>query len=110
MDNILCSGRREERVLVRYPFLSYILRELTLLSSSTIIEDIEALRKSGLASLGFFYHDFRDDQKRGSRGLISSFLVQLSHQSDVYSNKITDFKLELSNGSQQPSDSALLRC
>ena len=71
------------------------------------------MRKSGLASLGFFYHDFRDDHKnlkKGSRGLISSFLVQLCHQSDVYCDKLTDFYLEHSNGSQQPSDSALLRC
>ncbi len=30
--------------------------------SLTIIEEIEALWKSGLISLGFFYHDFRDNQ------------------------------------------------
>ena len=75
-----------------------------------IIEEIEALRKSGLASLGFFYQDFRDEQKKGSRGLISSLLVQLCHQSDIYCDKLTEFYLDHSNGSQQPSDSALLRC
>src|SRR5487761_1379519 len=110
MDNILCSGRREERVLVRYPFLSYILRELTLLASSTIIEDIEAMRKSGLASLGFFYHDFRDDQKKDRGGLLSSLLVQLGHQSDSYCDILSNFYSEHANGSQQPSGSALLRC
>jgi NACHT domain len=68
------------------------------------------LRKSGLASLGFFYHDFRDDQKKDRRGLISSLLVQLCHQSDSYCDKLTEFYLEHGNGSQQPSDSALLRC
>jgi hypothetical protein len=81
-----------------------------LLASSTIIEEIEALRKSGLVSLGFFYHDFRDDQKKDRRGLISSLLVQLCHQSDSYCDKLTQFYLEHDNGSQQPSDSALLRC
>ena len=83
---------------------------LTVSASSTIIEEIEALRKSGLASLGFFYHDFRDDQKKGRHGLISSLLVQLSHQSDSYSDKLTEFYLEHNNGSRQPSDNALFRC
>ena len=68
------------------------------------------MRKSGLASLGFFYHDFRDDQKKDRRGLLSSLLVQLCHQSDAYSNILTEFYMEHGNGSQPPSDSALVRC
>ena len=83
---------------------------LMALASSTIIEEIEAMRKSGLASLGFFYHDFRDDQKKDRRGLLSSLLVQLCHQSDAYSNILTEFYMEHGNGSQPPSDSALVRC
>ena len=78
--------------------------------SSTIIEEIRALRKSGLASLGFFYHDFRDDQKKEHRGLLSSLLVQLCHQSDSYCDILTELYLEHGNGSQPPSDSALARC
>jgi hypothetical protein len=88
----------------------FILEELRILISSTIIEDIQVLRKSGLASLGFFYHDFRDDSKKDRRGLISSLLVQLCHQSDSYCDKLTEFYLEHSNGSQHPSDSALVQC
>src|SRR5712691_4068889 len=68
------------------------------------------MRKSGLASLAFFYHDFRDDQKKDRRGLLSSLLVQLCHQSDAYCDVLTEFYLEHSNGSQHPSDSALVRC
>jgi NACHT domain len=83
---------------------------LTTLASSTIIEEIEALGKSGLASLGFFYHDFRDDQKKDRRGLLSSLIVQLCYQSNPYCDKLTEFYLEHGSGSQQPSDSALLRC
>ena len=55
-----------------------------MLASSTIIEDIDAMRKAGLASLVFFYCDFREDQKKDLRGLLSSLLVQLCHQSDSY--------------------------
>jgi hypothetical protein len=80
------------------------------LASSTIIEEIVAMRKSGLASLAFFYHDFRDDQKKDRRGLLSSLLVQLCHQSDAYCDVLTEFYLEHTNGSQHPSDSALVRC
>jgi len=68
------------------------------------------MRKSGLASLAFFYHDFRDDQKKERRGLLSSLLVQLCHQSDAYCDILTEFYLGHSNGSQYPSDSALVRC
>jgi hypothetical protein len=80
------------------------------INSSTIIEDIQALRKSGLASLGFFYHDFRDDSKKDRHGLISFLLVQLCHQSDSYCDKLTESYLEHGNGSQHPSDGALFQC
>ena len=62
--------------------------ELILLDSSAVIEDIRALQKSGLSSLAFFYCDFREDQKRDRRGLLSSLLVQLGEQSDAYSAKL----------------------
>jgi len=68
------------------------------------------MRKSGLASLGFFYHDFRDDQKKDRHGLLSSLLHQLCYQSDAYSDILTKFYLDHTNGSQRPSDRALLRC
>ena len=109
MDVIFYSGRREECILVCYHFDSAS-SELTVLASSTIIEDIRVLQKSGLASLVFFYHDFRDDKKKDRHGLISTSLVQLCHQSGSYSDKLTEFYLDHGNGSQQPSDTALLRC
>lgn len=68
------------------------------------------MRKSGLSSLAFFYHDFRDDQKKDRRGLLSSLLVQMCHQSNTYCDILTEFYLEHGNGSQHPSDNALVRC
>ena len=61
------------------------------IGSSTVIEDIDAMRKAGLASMVFFYYDFREDQKKDLRGLISSLLVQLCHQSDSYSDILSKF-------------------
>jgi len=79
-------------------------------ASSTIIEEIDALRKSGLASLAMFYHDFREDQKKDRRGLLSSMLVQLCLQSDSYNDIVYKFYLEHGSGSRQPSDDATLCC
>jgi hypothetical protein len=68
------------------------------------------MRKSGLASLAFFYCDFKEDQKKDIRGLLSSLLVQLCHQSDSYSDFLSKFYLEHNNGSRQPSDNELIKC
>jgi hypothetical protein len=79
-------------------------------ASSTVIEDIESMRKSGLASLAMFYYDFREDQKKDLRGLLSSVLVQLCRQADSYHDILSMFYLEHEDGSQDPSDDELVRC
>jgi hypothetical protein len=84
--------------------------KLMLLTSSTIIEDIRVLQKSGLASLAFFYCDFREGQKKDVHGLLSSLLVQLGYQSDVYSATLSDFYADHRRGSQHASDDELLEC
>ncbi len=68
------------------------------------------MRKSGLASLAFFYCDFREDQKRGLRGLLSSFLTQLYHQSDSYFDILLELYSEHDEGSRPPSEDALAEC
>ena len=68
------------------------------------------MRKSGLASLAFYYCDFREDQKRDRRGLLASMLVQLCHQSDAYRDTLFSFYLEHAKGLRQPSDDALATC
>jgi hypothetical protein len=81
-----------------------------LLSSSAIVDDIRALQKSGLASLAFFYCDFREGQKKDVHGLLSSLLVQLGAQSDIYSATLSDFYATHGRGSQHASDDELLEC
>jgi hypothetical protein len=84
--------------------------ELIVLASSTIIEDVDDMRKNGLASLAFFYCDFREDQKKDPRGLLSSLLAQLCHQSDLYCDILSEFYSEHAKGLRLPSDDALLGC
>jgi hypothetical protein len=78
--------------------------------SSTIVEDICTLQKSGLYSLSFFYCDFRDDQKKDVRGLLTSLLVQLGDQSGAYSTILSDFYVAHGRGSQHAGDGELLEC
>ena len=66
--------------------------------------------KLGLASLAFYYCDFRERRKRHRRGLLSSLLVQLCQQSDAYYDTLSKFYLEHEHGSQHASDSELAQC
>ncbi|KAH9055852.1 ankyrin repeat-containing domain protein [Lactarius deliciosus] len=52
--------------------------------SSVIIRDIKPMSTSGSAFLAYFYFDFKDKVKQDSRALLSSLLVQLSDQSDMF--------------------------
>jgi len=103
------SGCREERTLVRQIFHIPIWRTHRL-GSSTIIGDIDAMRKAGFASLAFFYCDFREEQKKDLRGLLSSLLVQLCHQSDSYFDILCKLYSEHANGTRHPSDHVLAGC
>src|SRR5258708_2725970 len=67
------------------------------------------MRKAGLASSAFFYCDFRENQKE-VHGLLSSFLVQLCHQSDSYCDILSNFYSEHAKGLRSPSDGALAGC
>jgi hypothetical protein len=58
----------------------------------------------------FFYCDFREEQKRNLRGLLSSLLVQLCYQSDSYFDLLSKFFSEHRNGLQRASDATLVRC
>jgi hypothetical protein len=46
----------------------------------------------------------------GLRGLLSSLLAQLCHQSDAYYDVLFKFYSEHAKGSRHPSDSALVGC
>jgi hypothetical protein len=63
-----------------------------------------------LASLAYYYFDFKDTQKQDRRGLLSSLLLQLSARSDVFSEILTQMHLTHDEGSRQPSESELIYC
>ena len=103
------SGRRKECSLVRET--SEILsQEFMMSASSTIIQEIEAMRKCGLASLAFYYYDFREDKKKDLRGLLSSVLFQLCDQSDSYHDILSTFFSTHRHHAQKPTDDELAGC
>ncbi|KAH9040448.1 hypothetical protein EDB85DRAFT_1886960 [Lactarius pseudohatsudake] len=78
--------------------------------SSVIIQDIEGVCKAGFASMAYFYFDFKDTGKQDSRALLSSILIQLSDQSDVYCDTLLALYSTHRRGSVQPNDGALTQC
>ena len=96
--------------MVPRTFHFLLVRGLMLSISSTVVHELDAMRIAGLASLAFFYCDFKDDQKRDRRPLLSSLLVQLCDQSDAYYTVLSEFYSAHYRGSQDPSDDALLQC
>jgi len=68
------------------------------------------MRKSGLASLAIYYCDFREDEKKDLRGLLSSMLFQLCDQSTSYYDIMSSFYSAHRHGKQSPSDEELVRC
>ena len=68
------------------------------------------MRKAGLASLAMYYCDFREDQKKDLRGLLSSVLFQLCDQSDSYYDILSTFYTTHRNGAQSPGNDELTLC
>ena len=82
-----------------------------IIGSSTIIEDVRSLCRTGLATCALFYCDFRDDAKQDGRGLQSSLILQLCNQSDDFSAVVSDFFYSSRDrGSGLPSNNALMEC
>ena len=95
------------------PFLlpSYFrLVGLKWLCSSAIIQDLMSLRESGKASVGYFYCDFRDDDKQSCRNLLPCLLVQLAARCEHRCNILTDLYNIHDRGLQEPSDRAMTEC
>ncbi|KAH9005380.1 ankyrin repeat-containing domain protein [Lactarius hatsudake] len=77
---------------------------------SAIINDIETMNNAGLASMAYFYFDFRDVAKQSRRDLLRSLLIQLSDCSDRYCDILSQLYEAYGKGTRQPSDNALMHC
>ena len=66
--------------------------------------------KAGLASVAYFYFDFRDVDKKSRRNLLSSLLVQLSTCSDAFCDVLSSYYVAHDNGGRQASDKDMTQC
>src|SRR5713226_179614 len=78
--------------------------------SSSIIEDIIALRDAGRASLAYFYFDFRDVNKQKLQNLLPSLLIQLSSRSHPCHDILSKLYSAHDRGERKPSDRAMIEC
>ncbi len=68
------------------------------------------MSNAGSAFLAYFYFDFQDTAKQDPRALLSSLLVQLSDQSDIFCDALFSLYSAHKRGSEQPTDDSLARC
>jgi hypothetical protein len=77
---------------------------------SAIIQDIEGMHAAGLATVAYYYFDFRDIKKQDCHGLLSSLILQLSAESDSCYNILSQFYSHHSCGIRKPDIDALKKC
>jgi hypothetical protein len=109
MAPIFVAGSGKSVLWLVIPQLS-LQYELKSPNSSSIVEHLMALRDAGLASMGYFYFDFRDENKRSRDNLIRSLLFQLSAQSDHLSDILSHLHSAHEKGKEKPNDVTLTRC
>ena len=68
------------------------------------------LRDAGLASMAYYYFDFRDTDKQNRRKLVFSLLSQLSARSDLCCYILHRIYVTHDNGSHKPTDDVLIQC
>ena len=68
------------------------------------------MSNGGSAFSAYFFFDFKDSTKQDSRALLSSLLVQLSDQSDIFCDALFTLYTAHQRGSEQPTDDSLARC
>ena len=77
---------------------------------SAIIQDIEGMHAAGMATMAYYYFDFRDIKKQDSYGLVCSLISQLSARSDSCFNILSQLYSENNHGIQKPDIDELKTC
>jgi hypothetical protein len=78
--------------------------------SSTVIQDIKVMCKTGNATMAYFYFDFRNAGKQGLQDLVRSLLTQLSAHSATNCDILSSLYSDHDKGKNQPGDSDLTEC
>ena len=68
------------------------------------------MHAAGLATMAYYYFDFRDVKKQDCYGLLSSIISQLSAESDSCCNILSRLYLDHIRGMRKPGVDALKKC
>jgi hypothetical protein len=68
------------------------------------------MHAAGLATMAYYYFDFRDVKKQDCYGLLSSLVSQLSAESDSCYNVLSNLYSDNSRGMRKPEIGALKKC
>ena len=68
------------------------------------------MSNTGEASLAYFYFDFKDTEKQDLHALLSSLLIQLSDQSDVFFDTLFSLYSAYRKAAETPADDSLAEC
>ena len=74
---------------------------------SAIIQDIKDMHAAELATMAYYYFDFRDVEKQNCYGLLSSLVSQLSAESDSCQNVLYKLYSDSSRGVRKPDVDSL---
>ena len=77
---------------------------------SAIVQDIEGMQAAGLATMAYYYFDFREVNKQDCYGLLCSLILQLSAKSDSCFNILSRLYSDHDGGMLKPDIGALKRC
>jgi hypothetical protein len=77
---------------------------------SAIIQDVKGMHATGLATLAYYYFDFRDAKKQDCHGLLSSLIFQLSTESDSCFSILSRLYSDHGHGVEKPDIDALKKC
>jgi hypothetical protein len=77
---------------------------------SAVIQEIERMHAAGLATMAYYYFDFRDVKKQDCYGLLSSLVSQLSADSDACHNILSKLYSDHIRGTRKPDIDALKEC
>ena len=68
------------------------------------------MHAAGLATMAYYYFDFRDFKKQDCYGLLSSLVSQLAAESDSCYNLLSHLYSDTGHGTRKPSTDALKEC
>ena len=105
----LTAGAGKSTLL--YVVISYFYPRLFIAHvRSAIVQDIECMHAAGLATMAYYYFDFRDVKKQDCYGLLSSLVLQLSAESDSCYDILSQLYSDNVNGTREPDIDSLKEC